>query len=415
MRRRSPLLLALLLGAAATASQSQEWPQWRGPQRNGQLAANVLPERWPQTIEKAWSVEVGVGHSSPLATGDRAYVFTRVEDQETVSALALESGEVIWRRSYLAPYKMSSAARSHGPGPKSTPVLSDGRLFTLGISGILSSFDAATGKLLWRREFSDRFDKTSPLYGTAMSPLVHHGRLIAHVGGNDDGALIAFDAVTGEELWSWSGDGPGYASPVVGELDGVPQIISFAQEHLVAIALDTGKLLWSLPFETPWVQNCVTPLVHKGLIIYSGVEQGTTAIRPRLVDGRWSVERVWHNDEASMYMSSPVPAAGRVCGFSNLNKGQYFCLDPSTGEVLWTSQGRGGENAALLAAGSWLLALSDRTELVVFSAEAESYAPVARYEMASSPTWAHPVVLRHGILIKDRSHLTLYRIPASGT
>ena len=136
---------------------------------------------------------------------------------------------------YDAPYQMDPAATGHGKGPKSTPVLSGGRLFTLGISGVLSAVDAATGKLLWRQTFDKEFPLTAPDFGTAMSP---HGRrrcVIAHVGGTDGGALRAFDAATGRVRWSWTEDGPAYASPVIVEAGGVRQIVTQTQRHIVGV------------------------------------------------------------------------------------------------------------------------------------------------------------------------------------
>jgi outer membrane protein assembly factor BamB len=308
---------------------------------------------------------------------------------------------------------MNQAATGHGKGPKSTPVLSGGRIFTLGISGILSAFDAADGELIWRREFDDRFAETSPSFGASMSPIVDGDRLFVHVGGSGDGAVLALDVASGGEIWSWAGDGPGYASPVIAEFSGVRQLITQVETAVVGLDPDSGRLLWTIPFETPWVQNVVTPVVDGELLIYSGLDQGITAVRPIRSSGGWELEEAWSTAAASLYMSSPVVVGERLCGFSHLRKGQLCCAATADGELIWMAPGKGGENMALLAAGEWVLSLSDGAELVVYRADAEEFTPVASYEVATSPTWAHPVVLPGRLLVKDRTGLTLFGLPRS--
>src|SRR5581483_6929462 len=215
IRLRSTLLVFLL-----AAGWAQDWPQWRGPHRDGIGAAIAEPKGWPEQLKRKWQVKVGEGHSSPVVAGGRIYVHARQEDREVVQCLRPESGQVVWQESYAAPYTVNPAATRHGKGVKSTPAVGGNRLYTFGISGILSCFDASTGKLQWRKEFG------SPDFGVAMSPVVDRGLLIAHVGTKGKGALTAFDAQTGAEKWSWKGDGPAYASPIVVELGGTRQVVT---------------------------------------------------------------------------------------------------------------------------------------------------------------------------------------------
>ena len=275
--------------AVALAGQvcfAQDWPQWRGPNRDGLVSSFTAPKAWPDKLKSVWKVPVGIGHSSPVVVGKRVYLHSRQDENEVASCFDLDTGKQLWRDSYPAPYTMNPAAVSHGKGPKSTPVVYNGKLFTLGISGILSSYDATTGKLRWRREFSKTSKSTSPLYGTAMSPIVDRGLLIAHVGGNDSGALTAFDAETGEIRWSWAGDGPGYASPIAAELGGVRQIVTQTQKYIVGISASSGQLLWEIPFETEYVQNSVTPVVYKQTLIFSGLDKGVFAVNVALRGNR---------------------------------------------------------------------------------------------------------------------------------
>ena len=205
------LLLALAPAPAPPATGSvtaADWPQWRGPQRDGRVRGFTTPQTWPKALREQWRVTVGVGHSSPLLVDGRIYVFARSGEEEVLMALDAASGKELWRSAQRVAYEMNPAARDHGKGPKSTPVFSNNRVYTLGISGHLSCHDARTGKVKWRKDFAGQYPNTSPLYGTAMSPVIENNLLIAHVGGQDKGALTAFDADTGRVVWSYDQDGP---------------------------------------------------------------------------------------------------------------------------------------------------------------------------------------------------------------
>src|ERR671912_345417 len=149
------------------AATGTDWPQWRGPARDGSVDT-ALPAQWPDALKKRWETPVGAGHASPVVSGNRVVVIARESDREIVRALDLALGKEIWRATYPAPYDVNPAARSHGAGPKSTPAIADGRVFTFGIGGVLSAFDLASGKVLWRVPASTALSD----YGTATSPLV---------------------------------------------------------------------------------------------------------------------------------------------------------------------------------------------------------------------------------------------------
>lgn len=397
--------LAVLLVLLAAGLEAADWPQWRGPGRDGHISGLEARSDWPESLSPGWTVEVGEGHASPVVVADRVYVFSREGEEEVVRALALATGETIWRQTYPAPYEMNSAARAHGKGPKGTPVVADGRVCTLGISGILSCYDAGDGRELWRKEFGAQFPDSSPLYGTAMSPVVDGGHVIAHVGGPGNGALTAFDAATGEVAWAWTGDGPGYASPVVAEIGGVRQVVTLSESFLVGVSADDGTLLWRLPFTTSWVQNAVTPVVQGDTIIYSGLDHPVRAVKVVKIASGWTTEPAWENEEVACYMSTPVLADGALYGFSHRKRGQFFALDAATGQTLWLSDGRQGDNAAILAGGGSLFLLTTGSELIVAPLGTEAFAPQRTWRVAESPTWAHPVVLDEGVLVKDVDRL----------
>lgn len=390
---------------------AQDWNQWRGPNRDGQVQGFAAPKTWPAELQQKWKVNVGIGHASPVVAGKRVYLHARQDEREVVLCLDLDTGKVLWQDGYAVAYTMNPAATGHGKGPKSTPMTSNGKLYTLGITGVLSSYDATSGKLRWRKEFGKRFKEIAPDFGTAMSPMVDRGLLIVHVGGSDSGGLLALDAETGAEKWAWTGDGPGYASPIVVDMVGKRQIITQSQKHIVSIWADNGFPLWKIPFDTAYVQNIVTPIVWKDLLIFSGIDKGVFAIRPAWRNNTWATDKVWHNNQVSMYMNSPLISGDWLFGLSHKQKGQFFCLDLNTGKTLWTGDGRQGENAAMVMAGTTMFALTNDADLVVSTVSSKGPSLLKRYHVADSPTWAHPVIVGNRLLIKDEKALALWVMP----
>ena len=398
--------LAILAGLTAPArvAAGQDWPQWRGPNRDGAVTSFSEPTSWPERLTEQWTVDVGLGYATPLLIGDRIYMYTRQDEDEVMMALDACSGEIIWRTSYPAAFDMNPATSRHRAGPKSTPTFADGRLFTLGMSGIVTAFDAETGRQLWQKPAPP----VEPLYHTAMSPVVEGDLMIVHVGGHDDGALTAFDVATGDIRWSWDGDGPAYGSPVVFELEGTRQVVTFTQENLIGVSVATGELLWRRPYTTPSTTTSQTPILYRNTLIETGRGNGITAFRVVRLADRWTTEDVWHTDDVSLHMTNGVVVDGVLFGLSHLNRGQYFGLDLDTGQVLWTSDSRQAENASIVRAGDTIFSLEDDAELVVVRNSRTGFEPFERYEVANSETWAAPALSRNRLLVKDVASLTLW-------
>lgn len=407
---RIPSALFVVVALAAAPIAAQDWNQWRGPSRSGAAPGFKAPSPWPERPTGVWKVEAGEGHSSPVVEGNRVYLFSRVGEQEALTAYDLQSGRQIWRQAYAAPYRMNPAATSHGKGPKSTPLVHGGRVYTLGIDGVLSAFDQASGKAVWRKDFKGEFPAASPAFGASMSPAADGSLVVAHVGGEGGGSLSAFDAATGAVRWAWKGDGPAYASPIIATFGGTRQVITQSQSHVVGVSAADGTLLWQIPFTTDYDQNIITPVVSDGLLIYSGLSRPATAVRIEQAGGKWTATEVWKNAEVPMYMSSPVASGGVLYGLTHRNRGQYFALDLKTGRTLWSSPGRQAESAALVAAGGLILAATTEGQLVVIRQDTKAFSEVRRYTIADSPIWAHPApAAAGGILIKDAATLALWR------
>ena len=398
------VLLAVAIGPAA--QDAADWPQWRGPNRDGTLVGFTAPATWPEALTRQWTVEVGEGYATPVLVGDRLYVFARQGANEVMRALDAATGDVLWERAYAAPFSFERAAEPHGPGPKATPTYADGRLFTLGLGGVVTAWHADTGDTVWQHPAP----VIGPLYGTSISPLVDGAQVIVHVGGHDQGALTSFDTVTGTVNWAWEGDGPSYASPVMAELAGSRQVVTLSQDRVIGVSSSTGELLWERPFSTGAWQNVIDPLVIGDEVIIGGFREPTERFRVvRQPDG-WRTEAVWVNPDVELYMTNGVLVDDGLFGLSMRERGQFFLLDINTGETLWASPGRQAENAAIARAGEMLLVLEDDAELVIGRVSPAGFDEVRRYRVAESATWAQPAIVGNRVFVKDLERVTLWTI-----
>jgi outer membrane protein assembly factor BamB len=234
--------------------------------------------------------------------------------------------------------------------------------------------------------------------------------VIVHVGGNNDGALTAFDAATGAVRWRWAGDGPAYGSPLVADLAGTRQVVTFTQNNFVGVAVADGRLLWRRPYTTQAQTTSQTPIFHKDMVIESGRGNGITAFRVAPGSGGWTTGNVWHTDEVSVHMSDCVAIENVLYGLSHLNSGQYFALDLDTGKVLWRSEPRQTEHAAMSRTGSTIFSLEHDGELVVIRHSRTQFEPMARYKVATTETWPQPTLSGDRVYVKDVSSLTLWTV-----
>jgi len=393
----------LAAGTAAQQRASADWPQWRGPNRDGVATSFTEPKSWPEQLTKKWKVDVGIGYATPVLVGERVYMFSRRGDEEVLAALAADTGREIWHTGYAVSFNLNPAAARHEKGPKSTPTFAAGKLYTLGMTGIVSAFDAASGRLLWQKPAPP----VNPLYHTAMSPLVDRGLVIVHVGGHDKGALTAFDSNSGAVKWSWNGDGPSYGSPIAVDADGTRQIVVLTQENLVGVDEATGALLWKRPFSTQYTQNIITPIVYGAAIIISGLEKGVTEFRIVKRNGQWATENVWDTQDVALYMTNAVVVHDMVIGMSHKNSGQFFALDARTGNTLWKSEPRQATNAAIERAGDYVFLLKDDAELIVAKPTTTGLGVVKRYTVADSATWSAPAIVGSRMFVKDANSLAL--------
>lgn len=408
-RRVVVLASFVLLTSTFDLSVRAQWPQWRGPSRDGVVAAANVPASWTPKPTVRWTQKVGEGYSTPVVANGRIFVHGRQDPDEVVTALDLATGTPVWTAKYQSAFNKNKYASSMSKGPFSTPLVAGGMVYTLGTSAVLSALDEKTGAVKWRKDWSKEIDTSKMFTGTAMSPIIDSNLLVVHVGDDGAGAFHAFDPVTGAERWTLPGHGPGYASPVVATFGGVRQLITMTDKAVVGVGAADGKELWTIPFPDEWNENIATPVVSGDLLIVSGTRKGTYGYRITRNGTAFSAAEAWHNAEVPMYMSSPVLDRDTLYGFSSKKKGQLFAQDVKTGAVKWATEGRTGANAALQIAGPNLIVLTTEGELLVLKRNPQKYEELQRYKVADSQTWAQPVLLKDGFLIRDASSISFWR------
>jgi outer membrane protein assembly factor BamB len=195
---------------------------------------------------------------------------------------------------------------------------------------------------------------------------------------------------------------------VIATFGGTRQLITQTQSNIVGVSPADGRELWRVGFTTDYDQNIVTSVISNGVLIYGGLSNPTTAVRPVQQGGAWKLDRVWENSDVPMYMSSPVVAGNVLYGFTHRNRGQFFAVDMASGKTLWTSAPRQGDNAALTVAGELVIATTTEGKVIVFRQNRNAFQLVRDYTLADSPVWAHPGFHQRGILVKDEQTLALW-------
>ena len=401
-RRMGGIVSCVILICAARGLA--DWPQWRGPNRDGKVTGFTAPQTWPKELTKKWRMKVGSGDATPALVGERLYVFARQGDEEVTLCLDAGSGKELWKDKYAA-QAVTGPPRSH-PGPRSSPAVAEGKVVTLGVGGVVSCLDAATGKLVWRK---DPFPKVVPTFFTAMSPIIVDGMAIAQLGGKGNGAIIAYDLASGDEKWRWAEEGPDYGSPILLTVQGTKQIVTPTEKSIVGIGVADGKLLWQLPFvPQKMAYNAATPIVDGQTVIYTGKGRGTKAIKIEKQGDGFTAKELWSNPQLAVQFNTPVLKDGLLFGLSD--SGNLFCINAQTGQTAWadtTQHGRGGF-AAIVDVGSCLLALPSSSELIVFKPDSKQYGEITRYKVSDTPIYAHPIISGKRVFVKDQDSVAMW-------
>ncbi len=396
-----PVVIISCTCAALLSAHAQDWPQWRGPNRDGKASGFNAPKTWPKELSQKWKVTVGKGDASPAVAGGKVYAFTRQDADELLVCLDATSGKELWREKY----ESQAAAEPMGrhPGPRSSPTVADGKVVTYGARGTLSCFDAEKGKLLWQK---DDF-KAWPRFFTSSSPIVAEGLCIAQLGGEEKGGIVAYDLSSGNEKWKWTEDGSAYSSPTILNVGGAKMLVAMTAKKVVGIALSDGKLQWEVPCAIQGrTYNAATPIVDGQIVIIAGGGRGTKAFTIEKSGDTFAAKELWTNPDNSVQFNTPVLKSGKLYGISQ--KGDLFCEDAQTGKTLWTAPIGGKDFGSVIDVGSTLAALTTQGKLMVFEPSDKEYKEVASYKVAENDTYAHPVLAGSGIYVKDQDSVALW-------
>ncbi|MCU0362313.1 MAG: PQQ-like beta-propeller repeat protein [Bacteroidales bacterium] len=406
MKRAANKFFLVLISVcfAAINAFSQDWTQWMGKDRKAVLSGYNAPSAWPEELKQGWKVNVGSGDGTPLLAGDRLYLNTRQGSEEVIMCLDAASGKELWKTVYPC-IAVTGPSGSH-PGPRSTPSLSEGKLITFGVSGILTCSDANTGKVLWRRYNPDN---TVPLFFTGMSPLITGNKCIAHVGAKDKGELLALDMASGKELWKIKGDGPSYASPALMTVNGKTLLVVQTEKNLQGFSLDDGRLLWQ--YATPVMQrfyNCSSPCINGETVYISGQGSGIKALKIAQNGDAYTVTELWSNTAVGTKWNTPVLKDGYLYGFSDQKRA--FCVNATNGETAWIDANVSGDFSTLVDMGILLAGLPSTGWLMIIKPDPSAYNEVKRYKVAETPVYSFPVISGKGIYVKDSETLALFRV-----
>jgi outer membrane protein assembly factor BamB len=412
MRRHSVFLI--LFAVTAFLLQANQWPQWRGPQRDGVAIDARLPQRWPkQWPAPVWSRFVGAGYSSPVIAGNRVFIQGRpAEGRESCLCFEARSGKLLWKKEY--PCSFVPPDRNAGRGPNSTPTIDGDRVYMLGLGGMFHCLDLTTGRVLWKHDFAKEFwgveqdsagdDAWFPACGMAASSLVVGAHVVVPVGGAKAGAFAAFHRQTGDLVWAALPERSSYGSPIRAKLAGVDQLVGFTGLRMVGLDLASRQLLWEYPFLAMYEQTVLTPVLWRDRVIIGGEGRPTIALQITRQDDRIVAREVWRSAALSAYLATPVVMQDHLIGLDDRSR-RLVCIDLLSGKRTWESP-RTGRYVSLVSAEDQILALNEQGRLFVVAATAREYKPLGSWEVSKAGgTLSHLAVAGSRLYVKDRTHL----------
>ncbi|MBM3880082.1 MAG: pyrrolo-quinoline quinone [Verrucomicrobia bacterium] len=401
---------ATLLGLVLMppALQAADWPQWRGPERNGQFVGAGWPERLDANhLGQVWRVELGPSYSGPITVGDRVFTTeTKDAKYEVVTAFNRHTGEPLWRSQWEGALRVPFFAKSNGDWIRATPASDGESLFVAGMRDVLVCLEVQSGEERWRLDCVEEFDTPVPDFGFVCSPLVDGEAVYVQAGAS----LFKLNKRTGEVLWRTLQDGGGmwegvFSSPVIRTLAGKRQLIALTRAKLAGVELADGQLLWEQPVKAFRGMNILTPVVCEDLLFTSSYGGKTIGYEVFKSGGRFQVAEAWQH-KAQGYMSTPVVVD--TVAYTHLRSQRIMAIEVATGRELWTSDKSFGKYWSLVARGDRLLALDQRGLLLLFRANKEKFDLLDQRQLTDQETWAHLAVTNDGLLVRELNALTAY-------
>jgi outer membrane protein assembly factor BamB len=397
--------LSCLVSPAAAA----DWPQWLGPNRDGSTSEKIAP--WKGDPRVLWRKSVGEGHSSPIVADGMVYLHTRVKgkDVEAVQAFDAKSGELKWEKTY----PRAAFSSSFGLGPRATPIVAVKRLYTFGVTGVLSCWDTSDGKLHWQVDTLKELQAPNLRFGISASPLVAGGRVIVHVGNDDKtpqgSCVVAFEAESGKLAWKALDDPASYAAPVVLN----DQIVVLTGAHLSGLDPAKGTALWNFPFKDLLNESSTTPVRVGDLIVASSVTAGSIAVQVSGSNEKLSVKQIWKHPALNSYFTTPVPMGAKhflmITGkLIPPPSATLHCVEVETGNVAWSKAKVGKYHASLTRLGDGnVLALDDYGFLSLLAPDVKEYKELSRSKVlaGNGDVWAHPALAGGRLYLRDGKEL----------
>ncbi|MDB5307020.1 MAG: hypothetical protein JWO38_1222 [Gemmataceae bacterium] len=410
----SPLALTFALTLAPAA----DWPQWRGPNRDGVAPGADLPAKWPaEPPAPKWKAFVGEGYSGPAVAGGKVFIMGRVKGDERCLCLDAETGKDRWKVEY--PETFQAPDPTAGRGPNATPTVDGDRVYMFGLGGVLHCLDTAGGKVLWKHDCRAEYwgvrkgllgdDAWFPPCGAAASPLVDGDVVIVPVGGKKAGAFTGFDRKTGGLVWKALDDRSSYASPVVAAPAGVKQLVGFTGTRMVGLGHADHDLLWAVPFKARFEQTVISPVVWRDLVIVAGEGKATTAVRVTESHGKVTADTAWTSEDLKSYLTTPVVFADHLLGYDTRTN-RLVCVALETGVTAWTSPRVPGKYHSIVLAGDVALVLNSEGTLFVVKVSPKEYTELAKWKVAEKGTWAHLAVAGNRLYVKDKEYLYCYEV-----
>lgn len=395
MRR---LTIALSLGLLASVTLAADWPQFRGPNRDGISRETGLLKSWPAGGPKVlWKTEAGEGFSHVTISNGRLFTMYGEGSNEVAVALDAATGKPVWKTG-LGPKFISD----QGNGPRSTPTVDGGMVYTLTAGGRLAALNAADGKKVWEHDLRAKFGAEPPQWGISTSPLVEGNLLLVDVGGSGGRSLVAFDKKTGKTVWTSQNEQAGYSAPIAITVGGVRQIIFFTGRAVLSVSPKDGKLLWRVPWRTDWDVNAATPIfvAPDKLYISSGYSTGAALFKIKAANGKASAEEVWQNRRMKNQFSSSVLHNGHIYGFDN---SVLKAINAATGEEVWKESGFG--HGSLILADGHLIVLSERGKLLLVEATPAGYREKGNAQVLSGKCWTAPTLANGRLYLRNEEQL----------
>ena len=390
-------------GTAAGASVAGDYPQFLGATRNGAVAGVRIADDWAARPPKqVWRRPIGAGWSGFAVSGGVAVTQEQRGNREMVVAYSLADGSPRWSHGDEAHYESTIA----GEGPRATPTISRGRVFTLGSTGLLNCLDLETGKPIWRRDIAADNDSPPPDFGRSSSPLVVDDLVIVSAGGPSGRSLVAYQRESGEPAWRAGDDLASYSSPIVATLAGVRQIVVLNQSSVAGHDPATGRVLWN----HPWPRTAPTvaiPLVvsENRVLLSAGYGVGSRLLQISRDGDAVNHTLVWESPRLKAKFANPVLHDGFVYG---LDDGVLVCLDLATGERRWKS-GRYGHGQTLLVANRLIVQTEDG-ELILVEASPETHREIARFTVFQQKTWNPPALAGRYLLLRTDTEAVCYEL-----